>query len=255
MIVIEFNQEPRITLKIFDIISEYDMIPSLVDIDEYNSFRTEKRRLEHISSRIALSEALLSWDIDPEQIQIVRDEKRAPSLKWIQGTFRSQVLPNISIGHSNGKAFVALIEANWWVGIDAEPENRSIAANAFDQFCKGEELEYLRTHPEAAIQLWTSKEAVQKAMHLGMHLNPREITFQNRIPIKNNSSEISIGNRIIQLKNVSIDGYHVSVAWRPAEMGSNNAEDILLQELAKHIRDADGNIAFDVGCNTTRNVI
>lgn len=255
MIVIEFNQEPRITLKIFDIISEYDMIPSLVDIDEYNSFKTEKRRLEHISSRIALSEALLSWDIDPEQIQIVRDEKRAPSLKWIQGTFRSQLLPNISISHSNDKAFVALIEANWWVGIDAEPENRMIAENAFDQFCKGEELEYLRTQPEAAIQLWTSKEAVQKAMHLGMHLNPREITFPNRIPIENKTSNIAIENQIIQLKNTYICGYHLSVAWRPAEVDKNDAEDILLEELAKHIRDTDGNIVFDVGCNTTRNSV
>ena len=252
MSVFEFNQSPRITLVFLDILTEYDTIPDLVNIDEFQSFKTEKRRLEHISTRIALAEGLSSWGLDPEQIHVVRDDKRAPSLRWIQGTFRSQELPGISLGHSHGKAVVALIEPGWWVGIDAEPEDRVIASNAFDQFCKGEELEMIRERPEDAVRLWTSKEAVQKAMHLGMHLNPRDITFTNEIPIVGESQEISIGNQKIQLKNMLFQAYHVSVAWKPAETVQLDAEDLLIAKLAERIRDEGGNLNFEVGCKTVR---
>ena len=46
---------------------------------------------------------------------------------------------------------------------------------------KGEELKFLFANPNHALELWTSKEAVQKAARLGMNLNPREI----KIPIGN----------------------------------------------------------------------
>ena len=57
---------------------------------------------------------------------------------------------------------------------------------------KGEELKFLFANPNHALELWTSKEAVQKAARLGMNLNPREI----KIPIGNKITNISIGNQI-----------------------------------------------------------
>ena len=129
---------------------------------------SEKRIIDHSSGRWLLEQALLSWGInDISQIEVRRDDNRAPYLSWIPGCWRNEPLPNISIAHCESAALVALIESSYWVGIDAELANRGIAENAFDMMAKDEELILLRNNPHLAIDMWTSKEAIQKAHHLG----------------------------------------------------------------------------------------
>ena len=253
MKVLEYHKSPKIEIMLMENISvSADELPFLVDIDEYNSFKTDKRRIEHVSARVALCSILEKWGLDVDQMQIVRDNNRAPSLQWLNGIYRSEPLPGISLGHSNGSAVAAVIEPGWWVGIDAEPDDRIIAVNAFDQFCKGAELEMLVSRSEDAIKLWTSKEAVQKSMHLGMNLNPREITFENDIPIEEEIHNLSIGNTNIQLKNSLLEGFQISVAWREAGVPISSAEDILLDATRLSMRNKAGELDFAIGCATTR---
>ena len=158
---------------------------------EVATFATQKRRDEHLTGRWLLGHALKAWGVgDLSVLEVVRDERRAPSLSYIQGVWKRTPLPNLSIAHSEGMAFVALIDEAHTVGFDAEPIHRTLAENAYDMMAKGEELERLRERPASVFQAWTGKEAVQKCLGQGMHLNPRDI----RIPIDMKSCEISIEN-------------------------------------------------------------
>ena len=110
---------------------------------------------------------------------------------------------------------------------------------------KGEELERLRSSPSHVFQAWTGKEAVQKCLGLGMHLNPRHI----QIPIGNDTTEISIEYSKIQLNYWQEFGYHCSLATGPAKAVTPTPEDRLL-EATRSAMEADPD--WGVGCKTTR---
>ena len=192
---------------------------------------SEKRIIDHSSGRWLLEQALLSWGInDISQIEVRRDDNRAPYLSWIPGCWRNEPLPNISIAHCESAALVALIESSYWVGIDAELANRGIAENAFDMMAKDEELILLRNNPHLAIDMWTSKEAIQKAHHLGMNLNPRDIIIE------------SPG---MDLHRFIDDDLQVALAWKKAGPIARSAEDDLLDATRAVIESGQD---FTVGC-------
>ena len=248
--IFEVHSKPWLIVRheIFDVHQHLEVLPPLVDAEEFTSFKTKKRKGEHIAGRTVLADILFERGFEPTQLEVVRNEFRAPSLAWLQGSFQSRPLPGISIGHSMGHVVVALIEPGWWVGIDAEPLTRSISEKAFDQFCKGEELVMLKKRPELARLLWTAKEAVQKAMHMGMALNPRGIIFENDIPIADFINNISIENIIIQLKIMVRNDLQYGVAWRPADSSFGMAEDELLDVSREEMRGEEGDVSSDIGC-------
>ena len=192
---------------------------------------SEKRIIDHSSGRWLLEQALLSWGInDISQIEVKRDDNRAPYLSWIPGCWRNEPLPSISIAHCESAALVALIESSYWVGIDAELANRGIAENAFDMMAKDEELILLQNNPHLAIDMWTSKEAIQKAHHLGMNLNPRDIIIE------------SPG---MDLHRFIDDDLQVALAWKKAGTIARSAEDDLLDATRAVIESGQD---FTVGC-------
>ena len=94
---------------------------------EVATFATVKRREEHLSGRWLLGQALKRWGVDDLSVlEVVRDEHRAPSLSYIHGVWKRTPLPNISIAHSEGTVFVALVSEQWSVGFDAEPLELSL---------------------------------------------------------------------------------------------------------------------------------
>ena len=147
----------------------------MANADEVAKFATKKRLDEHLSGRLLLERALKSWGINTSLLEVRRNQFRAPSIAYLPGSWIRQALPSISIGHSNGWVFVALIEPGWTIGIDAEPHDLAISAGVFDMMAKGEELLFLQSNPQHSVTLWTGKEAIQKAARMGMHLNPRNI--------------------------------------------------------------------------------
>lgn len=214
--------------------------------DEVATFVTEKRRSEHLSGRWLLGVALEHWGVtDLSTIEVQRTEHRAPYLTYIQGVWRRTPLPNISIAHSNDRVVVACASPEWSIGIDMEPEGRTLAPNAFDMMAKGEELRFLRAHPDEAMRLWTGKEAIQKTLGLGMHLNPRDI----EIPIGQEKSNISIEKSIIQLQYWQEKGFHLSLAIMPSMPPEPTPEERLLEETRAAMQ-ADPN--WGVGCKTQR---
>lgn len=215
----------------------------LASVDEVSTFAVEKRRTEHLSGRWLLAQALERWGLDPSQLEVRRTELRAPVLAYLPGLWVNTPLPSISIGHSGGWAYVAVIETEWSVGIDAEPADRGIAENAFDMMARGDELVWLQQNPDRAIELWTSKESIQKAMQMGMHLNPRKI----RIPIGVGVKIISIENSKIQLQNWECGGARISLAWHNKSVHLRTPEDDLLDATRIAMQEQD----WGIGCKTT----
>ena len=107
---------------------------------------------------------------------------------------------------------VAICEPLCQVGIDAEPKERLISDSTIPLFSTGEELERIRQNPEYAIPIWTAKEAVQKALRLGMHLNPRKVSTKWPKPIGKFSTKIPIEKEIIQLESWEHKDIHISLA-------------------------------------------
>ena len=213
---------------------------------EVATFVTNKRRQEHMTGRWLLGHALREWGVnDLSVVEVVRDEHRAPSLVYIQGVWKRTDLPNFSICHSEGMAFLALTHPTHAVGLDAEPLHRRLAENAFDMMAKGAELEALRSSPQHVFQAWTGKEAVQKCLGLGMHLNPREI----EIPIGVENTTISIGNSNFQLDISSFNDFKISVAICQGDGYDAIPEDELLSQTLMAM-DEDPN--WSIGCKTTR---
>jgi phosphopantetheinyl transferase (holo-ACP synthase) len=77
----------------------------------------------------------------------------------------------------------------------------------------GNELQHLNDYPESAISIWTAKEAVQKALHLGMNLNPRKVSTKWPNPIANFAVIIPIGKKQIQLETWQYDDLRISLAF------------------------------------------
>tara|TARA_B100000459_G_scaffold140506_1_gene99544 strand:- start:836 stop:1591 length:756 start_codon:yes stop_codon:yes gene_type:complete len=221
---------------------EFDQV-SLASVDEVATFAVEKRRREHLTGRWLLAQALDQWGVNSNQIEVKRTELRAPVLSYLPGVWLNTPLPSISIGHAADWAYVALIEHDWSIGIDAEPADRGIAENAFDLMARGEELDWLRQNPSHAIELWTSKESIQKALQMGMHLNPRKI----EIPIGEGIRNISIEKSIIQLENWNYDGVNISVAWHDKPLRIRTPEDDLLDATVKAMQEQE----WGVGCKIT----
>lgn len=217
----------------------------LANGDEVARFVTAKRSDEHLSSRLLLDKALTKWGIDTSLLEVRRNEYRAPSVAYLPGTWVRQSLPSISIGHSNGWAFVGLIESGWTIGIDGEPSNLVISEGVFDMMAKGEELAFLQDNPNHALNLWTSKEAIQKATRLGMNLNPRKI----KIPIGKDIMNISIENSNFQLINISYNQFNISVAISRGDGYDEIPEDELLNQTLLAMND---NPEWSIGCKTTR---
>jgi phosphopantetheinyl transferase len=219
----------------------------LADPAEVATFATDKRRDEHLTGRWLLGAVLQAQgETDLSSLEVIRSEHRAPSLARILGVWRRTPLPSISIAHSEGMAFVALADRAWSVGVDAEPLDRTLAPNAFDLMAKGAELQRLEQQPHTAMRLWTGKEAVQKSMGFGMHLNPREI----EIPIEDGIHHFSIRNLKIQLVYWSENDYHLSLAVCPASADELTPEDRLLEQTRAAMK---ANPGWGVGCNTQRN--
>tara|TARA_B100001287_G_C22642232_1_gene510777 strand:- start:85 stop:867 length:783 start_codon:yes stop_codon:yes gene_type:complete len=226
-----------------------DPLPPLVDPTEWLSFKTDKRRREHLGGRLLLSDSIESWWKQhasigrADELDVIRDERRAPYLRWRSGLWRQTPLPGISIGHSAGRAVVGLVDEGWSIGVDAEPAGRSIAEGAWNMFASAEERESFHDKPEAALRAWVTKEAVQKALGLGMHLNPRHIVADGTRYIHNDA--------VVHLSWVSVDGMLMCVALAPGRAPPSTPEDAVLDATRAAMQE---NPNWGVGCKTTRNM-
>lgn len=124
--------------------------------------------LAHAMKRVALSRVL---GTKPEALTFVYDPSGKPSL-----TGSAQTV-GFSLSHGWGAAAVA-IAATTQIGVDIEALNRPFRVQALMTVMSDAERDALRAMAsslaaEAALRLWTAREALMKALGLGLTM-PRE---------------------------------------------------------------------------------
>jgi len=134
----------------------------------------QERRTARALTRFVLSRYL---NVNPSAIEIERDSRGKPFLP-----LHADLSFNLS--HSNGHVFLA-VASRQGVGVDLETRG---ALKDLDSIVDGSfsdrEREYLHNctiakRPDEILQIWTRKEAVLKAIGLGLHCDPRRINVSS----------------------------------------------------------------------------
>jgi len=165
--------------------SPTDPIPNVsnlvfVNSSEAENFATAKRAEEHAAGRWLVEYLLLSSGRDPNLFKIERDDFRRPRLVGPNA-------PSMTITHSGGFAAVALGAEGVDIGLDLEPVD-SRPRNILGMMSSGKEkmsLESLFDYDEdiassRTTDVWVAKEAIQKAMGVGMGLPPQSFEVDGR---------------------------------------------------------------------------
>jgi len=121
----------------------------------------------------AMGDPIVKCQLPMFNSQLLMDDKQSSILNL-------QSLVTLSISHSNSHAFCALVEkAEWPLGADIERIERRSAEFVTDYFTN-EEQALVNSTPEAmkdvaVTAVWSAKEAVLKALHLGLTVDTRSV--------------------------------------------------------------------------------
>ncbi|MBI4656106.1 MAG: 4'-phosphopantetheinyl transferase superfamily protein [Elusimicrobia bacterium] len=155
------------------------------ELAKYNSFRIEKRKREWLGGRFAAKSAI--WDRSQKSevrdqklrdIEITRDKYGRPIYQTQNSKLKIQNFL-LSISHSGKYAVAAAKNSGCnFLGIDIEKTEQRHPLWEKDYF---HETEILSNAPEFLTELWTKKEALLKALGLGMKADPLDIVIGDKI--------------------------------------------------------------------------
>lgn len=182
---------------------------------KYGALKFEKRRTDWLGGRVSakrvIMKALGLGSLKYRDIEILNDVTRKPYFK-----VKNKIYPNaLSISHCSGYAVSAVAkETDMLLGIDMEiTENRS---RLWMQDAFGN-AELTETDDETLTRLWTCKEAVLKAMGVGLASDLHELMIIENKPVFSGTL-LKIwqnkGSREIKIKTFDKpQGYVTAVAY------------------------------------------
>lgn len=135
---------------------------------QYAAFLMEKRRKEWLAGRLAAKALLAGPGGNPAAFEINPDRLGRPSCGG----------ELVSISHSNGWALAAVKPGSAFLGADLEIVEARHPAWYRDYF---HQSELPAPDPSAATRLWTVKEALLKALGLGLMADPLDIRTGERV--------------------------------------------------------------------------
>ena len=149
---------------------------------QYQSFKISKRAAEFAASRLAAkqlarSACSLAAGMEFAQIEVGKQVSGAPFLKFLP---EGQEMHGFSLSHSQGAALCALHEGGGMeFGIDLEWIEPRPEAFLQDFFTPAERTaltaQLPAQRPLAATLIWSAKEAVLKALRIGLGLDTRQV--------------------------------------------------------------------------------
>ncbi|MCM2267317.1 MAG: 4'-phosphopantetheinyl transferase superfamily protein [Elusimicrobiales bacterium] len=138
------------------------------EADVYGAFRIEKRRSEWLAGRLAAKAALAGMGKPPAELEIGMDHLGRPCCAGAL----------VSISHSNGWALAAFRPGSSFLGADLEKIESRHPAWYSDYF---HPAELPQPDPSEGTRLWAIKEALMKALGLGLMADPLDIRVGERI--------------------------------------------------------------------------
>lgn len=142
--------------------------PPLLD-PKIMASKSSKRRLHHISGRLALSK--ISQAKEGDELQIVHGAGGCISRD-------GRIFARCSISHSDYGAVAVMTPPDVPVGVDLEPKDREISQGALNLILNEEE----QNDPQdehSRLRIWMSKEAISKALGIGMSIS-KHITHDGK---------------------------------------------------------------------------
>jgi len=193
-----------------------------INLDEISTFKTAKRAEEHASGRYLLHEMLMKYypHLECLDLEVCRDENRAPFLKYINEEIKRNSLPNFSISTSGNYVVVALSDSDISVGVDIERLNVKRSYSLFEFLSNGSELEKIKKLSEIKgsfeiNRIWTAKESILKSLKLGFSISPTKLKvldedLEFKSAIQYGETKLYLENKILKL----CDDYSFSLAFR-----------------------------------------
>jgi len=161
----------------------FEQILGSRELAEYLRLRVPKRKREWLASRTAVKKlirkALPSRStLEDQRIETIKDVTGVPHVE-IDGT---QVEGQLSLSHSQGKVLCAYSPLDISLGVDIERIEARSPEFVEDYFTENEIRQVTRAADARqaflATLVWSAKEAVLKALSLGLNLDTRSIEIR-----------------------------------------------------------------------------
>lgn len=139
------------------------------ELEDYSAMKSDRRRSEWLSARVALKKALLSKGIidSPRQCEVKKNRLGRPDLVVKKG--HAPVKMNCSISHKNGTAAVCIAWVpGMRVGVDLEIASDKLLRLQKAFVSNGDLLPAVSDERKYYTILWACKEAASKVMGLGL---------------------------------------------------------------------------------------
>ncbi len=166
------------------------------------SLKTPKRRADWLLGRWTAKRLVCSVEclpLEPHDIAVRSVYDGSPQVV-IGGSPRY----NLSISHSNGWAVCALTQRGM-LGVDIERIEHRVPQFTEDYFTEAEQ-EIVRRAADSDFlinAIWSAKEAVLKALHLGLTVDTRAVNCGLRMPLNNDWSPFTVECEARRLPNAA----------------------------------------------------
>lgn len=179
----------------------YDENTPFIKTDVLKNFSNQKRREEHISSRVlfAFLAEQVGWDTN-----IIELDKEMQGKPFVRLNGKKAF---VSFTHTRELVMCAISET-LDIGIDAELERRDINPGIIKRIL-GEE-EWAKLEGEDPIKLWTLKEAAVKSLGTGLRTNLKDLELARK---EQNKFSVSIGDNELQAISTNVVDHYVALAY------------------------------------------
>jgi 4'-phosphopantetheinyl transferase len=169
-----------------------DGLLSTAEWDKFNSLKSDKRRRDWLLGRWTAKQLLQQTiqqrtgrKLSSDEIEIGNDVDGVPTVNCQLSTVNWQW--SISISHSQGHAFCAVRQGGGAIGADMEQIEPRMTGFAEAYFTDAEQERITHhasrfTYHALVTAVWSAKEAVLKALHLGLSVDTRAVCCLLEVP-------------------------------------------------------------------------
>jgi 4'-phosphopantetheinyl transferase len=169
-----------------------DGLLSRAETEKFNSLKTDKRRRDWLLGRWTAKQLLqqaiyqrTGRKLPLDEIEIGNDADGVPIVNCDLSIVNYEWA--LSISHAQGHAFCAVREGGRAIGVDLERIEPRLAGFAVAYFTDVEQERITHhasrfTYDALVTAVWSAKEAVLKALHLGLSVDTRAVTCLLEVP-------------------------------------------------------------------------